>query len=69
MNKFDSEGNPPKFVKGDRVVVLPNKMEATVVRQVLHYDMNESFWGNLELMYDDGITGTSNSWQVKRIEE
>lgn len=66
---LDSEGNPPMFYSGDRVIVLPNNMKATVIRQILHFDMNESFWGNLELMYDDGVKGTSNSWQVKRIEE
>lgn len=54
---------------GDRVFVGPVQMEATVIRQVLHYDMNESFWGNLELLYDDGQKGTSHCWQVKRIEE
>ena len=69
MNTLDSEGKPAKFFKGDRVFVGPNKMEATVVRQMLHYDMNESFWGNLELLYDDGIKGTCHCWQVKRIEE
>ena len=66
---LDSEGNPPKFYSGDRVLVLPNKMKATVIRQVLHYDMNESFWGNLELVYDDGVKGTSNCWQVEKIGE
>lgn len=65
----DSGGNLPKFYSGDRVVVLPNKMKATVIRQVLHYDMNESFWGNLELVYDDGVKGISHCWQVRRIEE
>ena len=67
--KTDSNGKPPEFYSGDRVFVLPTQMEATVIRQVLHYDMNESFWGNLELMYDDGQKGTSHCWQVKRIEE
>lgn len=66
--KTDSNGKPPKFYPGDRVRVLPNGLSATVIRQVLHYDMNESFWGNLELMYDDGQKGTCHSWQVKRIE-
>ena len=65
----DSNGKPPEFYPGDRVFVGPVQMEATVIRQVLHYDMNESFWGNLELMYDDGQKGTSHCWQVKRIEE
>ena len=69
MNDLDSENNPPEFVKGDRVLVLPNKLKATVIRQILHYDLDEYFWGNLELLYDDGVTGTSNSWQVERIEE
>jgi hypothetical protein len=64
---LDSEGKPPKFIEGDRVFVLANKMQATVLRQILHHDMNESFWGNLELLYDDGIKGTCNSWQVERI--
>ena len=67
--KTDSNGKPPEFYSGDRVFVGPVQMEATVIRQVLHYDMNESFWGNLELMYDDGQKGTSHCWQVKRIEE
>lgn len=67
--KTDSNGKPPEFYPGDRVLVGPVQMEAIVIRQVLHYDMNESFWGNLELMYDDGVKGTSHSWQVKRLDE
>lgn len=69
MNEYDSTGNSPKFVKGDKVLVLPNNMKATVMRQLLHYDLDESFWGNLELMYEDGIIGTSHCWQVERIKE
>jgi len=65
--KTDSNGKGPEFVSGDRVYVLPLKMEATVMRQILHYDGPETFWGNLELQYDDGVKGTSNSWQVKKI--
>jgi hypothetical protein len=67
--RVDSEGRPAKFRKGDRVFVMPVKQEATVIRQILHYDMNETFWGNLELEYDDGTKGVSHGWQVKRIEE
>jgi hypothetical protein len=67
--KLDSDGRPASFHKGDRVFVIPVKMEATVIRQILHYDMYESFWGNLELEYDDGKKGTCNCWQVKRVEE
>jgi hypothetical protein len=68
-NQVDSDGNSPKFYAGDRVIVGPNNMKATVIRQVLHYDYPESFWGNLELCYDDGVEGTCNCWQVMRIEE
>ena len=64
---LDSAGKPPSFLEGDRVWVGPAKMEATVIKQILHYDMNETFWGNLELMYDDGVKGTSHCWQVKKI--
>ena len=64
----DSEGNPPKFHPNDRVYVLPLGVEATVIKQILHYDMNESFWGNVRLRYDDGIEGESNSWQLKKVE-
>lgn len=64
---IDSYGKPPSFFTGERVFVLPLKMEATVIRQILHHDCGETFWGNLELQYDDGIKGTSNSWQVKKL--
>jgi hypothetical protein len=63
----DSNGNPPKFLPGDRVYVHPMRQEATVIKQVLHWDYPESFWGNLELQYDDGIKGTSHCWQVEKV--
>lgn len=31
------------------------------------YDGNDSFLGNLELQYDDGAKGISNSWQCELI--
>ena len=58
---------PAPFKKGDRVFVLPLGLEATVIRQIKHYDLNEEFWGNLELEYDDGVKGTSHCWQVKKL--
>lgn len=64
---IDSDGLGPKFISGDRVYVGPNGMEATVIKQELSYDGPESFWGNVQLLYDDGIKGVSNSWQVKKI--
>jgi hypothetical protein len=55
----------PNYVAGDRVYVLPLKMEATVIRQVKHYDGDDEFYGNVELIYDNGEKGISNGWQVK----
>lgn len=59
--------NPPQYKEGDRVYVIPLNMEATVIKQQLTYDYPESFWGNVELQYDDGVKGISNSWQLKKI--
>ena len=63
--KKDSDGNLPKFFPGDRVFVHPIKMHATVIRQMASYDGPEYwFWGNVELLYDDGGKGICNSWQL-----
>jgi hypothetical protein len=64
---IDSDGNSPKFLPNDRVYVHPIRMEATVIKQFLHYDGPESFWGNVHVQYDDGIKGTCNSWQMEKI--
>lgn len=64
---IDSDGNGPGFHTGERVYVAPLKMEATVVKQRLHYDGPESFWGDLELLYDDGLSGASHCWQVTKV--
>ena len=58
----------PPFEAGDRVRVLPNNMDATVVEQYLSYDGPECFWGNVKVKYDDGVEGISNNWQLKVIE-
>ena len=68
MNELDSNGDPPKFHPGERVYVHPLKMEATVIEQTLHWDYPECFWGNVKLIYDDGVMGTSNCWQLTKIE-
>ncbi len=65
--QIDSNGRGPEYHPGDRVLVKPNKLQATVIRQILTYDYPESFWGNVVLEYDDGVTGTSNSWQLKKL--
>ena len=66
---LDSDGNPPMFVAGDRVNVGPINKDATVIRQILHYDGDESFWGNVELMFDDGVTGKAHCWQVYKLKK
>jgi len=65
----DSNGNGPDYKKGDRVCVLPLKMEATVVEQILHWDYPESFYGNVKLKYDDGAEGLSNCWQLSKVDK
>ena len=65
----DSEGKTRRWFIGDRVFVGPNGMIATVVKQRLHYDGSESFFGNVDLMYDDGVKGECNSWQLKDADE
>jgi len=57
----------PKFKPGDRVYVGPLKMEATVIQQQKCWDYPDWFWGNVELQYDDGLKGVSNSWQLKKL--
>ena len=59
--------NDAPFQPGDRVFVLPLKMEATVVEQYKTYDYPDEYWGNVLLQYDDGTKGVSNSWQLKHL--
>ena len=68
-NITDSAGKYPSWYPGDRVYVTPLRMCATVVKQNLSYDYPESFWGNVEVQYDDGIIGTSHSWQLAKVVE
>lgn len=64
----DSDENDPKFLPGDRVYVGPVAMEATVIKQQKCYDgIDYWFWGNVELLYDDGVKGISNSWQLRKL--
>lgn len=65
--QVDSNGHGPSWRAGERAWVAPFRVEATVVEQQLSYDGDESFWGNVELVYDDGVKGVSNSWQLVRI--
>lgn len=65
--QVDDQGNGPMWQPGERVWVAPLKMEATVIQQQLSYDGEESFWGNVELQYDDGVKGISNNWQIMKV--
>jgi hypothetical protein len=66
---IDSNGLGPRFLLGDKVLVLPNNLCATVVKQYLHYDGDESFWGNVLVKYEDNVLGTSNHWQLQLLNE
>ena len=67
--RVDSDGKGPQYQPGERVYVSPMKMQATVIEQFLSYDYPESFWGNVQVKYDDGVVGVSNSWQLMKINE
>lgn len=62
--EIDEDGKGPHFYHGDRVLVLPNQMKATVDKQYL---TSENVWGNVLVRYDDGVFGTSNPWQLMKI--
>lgn len=61
---IDEDGKGPSFIKGDKVMVIPNGMEAIVEVQYLI----EGQWGNVLVRYMDGVKGISNPWQLKKIE-
>lgn len=62
----DSEGRYPEFFEGDIVYVIPLKVRAIVVQQILHYDGPETFWGNVEVEYTDGSRGMCHCWQLRK---
>lgn len=65
---IDSDGRGPKFYGGDRVFVGPANEEAMVIMQYLHYDGPDSFWGNVQVEYDDGEKRVCHSWQLEKVE-
>ena len=64
---LDSEGNPSPYPPGTRVVFLPDKREGSVIKQTLHYDCGEEFWGNLLVQMDDGMKLHCNCWQTRKL--
>lgn len=67
MMEKDRPDHGPKFISGDRVLVLPLKMQATVIEQMHCYDYHNWFWGNVRVQYDDGLEGVSHSWQLRKL--
>jgi hypothetical protein len=65
---LDSYGNPSPYKARDRVVFLPTGDIMTVVRQVLHYDCGETFWGDLVVVDSDGNEFRVNCWQCSPVQ-
>lgn len=61
---LDSDGKPSPFPRGTRIQ-YKNKT-GTVMAQVLHYNDNETFWGDVILLMDDGEKVYTNSWMIKK---
>jgi hypothetical protein len=66
--EIDSDGRGPEYHAGDRVYLIPTKTEATIIKQIKHFDGWETFWGNVILECDDGSKIEANCWQCRRIE-
>ena len=65
-NVYDDDldrSNPP-FKPGQPVWVRPCKRKATVIRQTIAYDGSEAFWGNVIVVYDNGLQGVCPLWQL-----
>ena len=58
----DSKGNGPTFPPGTKIIYLPDKTKGIVVEQLLHYDGDEVFFGNVLLQMDDGRKIEANAW-------
>ena len=53
----DTDGNGPTWKSNDKVWVGPSRRRATVIQQTLSYSEDESYWGDVILRYENGITG------------
>lgn len=69
--ELDDEGNPAPLKPGDRVAILQvpwRGLKGRIVKQYLHHDCGERFWGNIIVELDDGRSFHMNGWQVEKIE-
>lgn len=65
----DSEGNPPTMPAGTKVYVGPAKQNGTVLLQKLHYDIWESFFGNVIVELENGERVETHCWLCRKIDE
>jgi hypothetical protein len=69
MNQVDDLGNGPQWKPLDKVWISTLKCRATVVQQILAHSEDESYWGDVIVRYETGLTGVEKSWQIIRINE
>lgn len=64
-----SDGRHAPFKAGDKVVFGPTGQMMTVVKQILHHDCGETFWGNLVVIDEAGEKAVVNCWQCRLPDE
>jgi len=67
MSDLDSNGYPPQWKTGEKVWVSLRRLEVTVIQQTLSYIEDETFWGDVIIKYDNGITDVIKNWQITKI--
>lgn len=63
----DSDNKHSPFPRDTKITYQGNT--GTVMAQVLHYDGDEMFWGNVCLLMDDGSKVYTNGWMIEKIKE
>ena len=63
----DSEGRKPNMPPETRVTACGGKYSGVVKHQRLHYDVQESFFGNVIVAGDDGKFYDFNCWQCSAL--
>jgi hypothetical protein len=65
----DTDGNGPLWNPGNKVWVGHLRLRATVVQQILSHSEDESYWGDVIVRYENGLTGVEKSWQIMKVNE
>jgi hypothetical protein len=55
----------PEFKAGEKVYSMQAQAMVEVVRQILHYDCGEEFYGNVVVLYE-GNEHTVNCWTLRK---